>query len=94
MAAMAVIQAHTIFKGHVQGVGFRFTAQRLATNLGVCGWVKNLPNGDVEIVAEAEQPAVDVFLEKIRNHFSRYIVDEKIQIVQPVTRLNDFDIRF
>ncbi len=91
---MAAIQAHVIFKGHVQGVGFRFTVQRIARNLGVCGWVKNLFDNDVEVVAEAEQLVVDTFLEKIRDSFSRYIVDEQIQISQPVQRLNNFEIRF
>ena len=75
-------------------MGFRFTVQRIARNLGVCGWVKNLFDSDVEVVAEAEQLVVDTFLEKIRDSFSRYIVDEEIQINQPVQRLNNFEIRF
>ncbi len=46
-----------LIAGMVQGVGFRFFAQRLAGRLGVAGYVKNLPDGRVEVyaVGQAEQ---------------------------------------
>ncbi len=47
-----------IVSGRVQGVGFRWASQKAARQLGVHGYVRNLPNGDVEIVAEGDDSAV------------------------------------
>jgi acylphosphatase len=46
---------HLVIRGRVQGVGFRFTAYDEAKDLALAGWVRNLANGDVEIVAEGRQ---------------------------------------
>ncbi len=48
-------QVHVYYAGRVQGVGFRFTTQDLARELMVSGWVKNLREGRVELLAEAEE---------------------------------------
>lgn len=53
--------------GSVQGVGFRFFAQRAALETGVRGWVRNLPDGTVESVAEGEDVAVHRFVERLRH---------------------------
>lgn len=50
-------------KGKVQGVFFRASAKAVADQLGVKGTVKNDPNGDVVIEAEADQPTLDLFLD-------------------------------
>lgn len=44
--------------GRVQGVGFRFFVQREATRLGLCGWVRNTADGDVELVARGSRQAL------------------------------------
>lgn len=44
--------------GSVQGVGYRFFAQRTAERLGIAGYAKNLPDGRVEIYAVASEPAL------------------------------------
>ena len=54
--------AHVYYSGRVQGIGFRFTAQRIAEELGVCGWVKNLDDGRVEILAQAGEDKLKDFL--------------------------------
>ena len=46
---------HLVIRGRVQGVGFRFSAYDEAKELGLAGWVRNLPNGDVDIVAEGSR---------------------------------------
>jgi acylphosphatase len=46
---------HLIIRGRVQGVGFRFTAFDEAKDLALAGWVRNLPSGEVEIVAEGSR---------------------------------------
>jgi acylphosphatase len=50
------------YSGRVQGVGFRYTAQHLAAGYQVAGYVRNLPDGDVELVAEGEADEVERFL--------------------------------
>jgi acylphosphatase len=53
-------------RGRVQGVGFRYFTQRTAVRLGVRGWVRNLPNGDVEVQAEASTIVLGQFREELR----------------------------
>jgi acylphosphatase len=91
---MSNIQAHVVFRGRVQGVGFRFTVERLAVNSGINGWVKNLSNGDVELVIEAEKKAVDDFLDKLRSQFHNYIHDEEIDLTDASANFDDFQIKF
>lgn len=55
---MAQKQIHLVVRGRVQGVFFRASAQREARRLGLTGWVKNRPDGFVEIVAEGEEDDV------------------------------------
>ena len=55
-------QLHCIVKGFVQGVFFRSSTQREAKRMGVTGWVRNLPNGTVEIVAEGDDETLKDFL--------------------------------
>ncbi|HTL71110.1 MAG TPA: acylphosphatase [Candidatus Eisenbacteria bacterium] len=60
------LRAHVYYSGRVQGVGFRFTAERFALDLGLTGWVKNLPDGRVEVVCEGPRDRIEAFLEKIK----------------------------
>ncbi len=52
-------KAHIVVEGLVQGVGFRWFALRKAEQLGLPGWVSNLPNGRVEVVASGNTAALD-----------------------------------
>jgi acylphosphatase len=52
---------HIVIRGKVQGVGFRYHAQAKARSLGILGWVRNLKDGTVELVAEGEQVAISNF---------------------------------
>jgi acylphosphatase len=53
--AFAVMVYRYIVKGRVQGVGFRWFVQREAAQLGLRGWVRNTPEGDVEVLAAGTQ---------------------------------------
>jgi acylphosphatase len=54
------------FSGTVQGVGFRFTAERLARRFPITGFVRNLEDGRVEVTAEGEEASLIEFLTAIR----------------------------
>ena len=89
------MRAQAIYKGRVQGVGFRFTAQRYANEIGITGYVKNLCGGQVEIVVEGEKKKVETFLEKIKKGpLSRYIDDVEIHYSEYTGAFRDFHIRF
>lgn len=62
-----------IYKGRVQGVGFRYTAQRLAAGFPVVGFVRNLPGGEVELVVEGAADQVDAFLAAVARQMAGYI---------------------
>jgi acylphosphatase len=62
MAAADLVRAHVVVTGHVQGVGFRFTTVDQAQRLGVRGWVRNQPDGSVEVQAEGERAAVEALV--------------------------------
>ena len=72
-----------VVTGSVQGVGFRFFAERAARELGVRGWVRNRPDGSVETVAEGEEEAVAGYLRRLRlgpraSHVESVIVEELV----------------
>ena len=55
-----------LYEGYVQGVGFRWTTKRIAHGYEVSGWVRNLPDGRVELQVSGEEEEVDAFLRAIR----------------------------
>ncbi|MGH7771885.1 MAG: acylphosphatase [Candidatus Binatia bacterium] len=56
------VRVHLWIEGMVQGVFFRASTQEKATRLGLKGWVKNCPDGSVEVVAEGEKEKIDNFV--------------------------------
>jgi acylphosphatase len=71
---MATICKRVTYAGRVQGVGFRYTAQQLAAGYPrVAGHVRNLPNGEVELVAEGPADQVDAFLAAVAQRMAGYI---------------------
>ncbi len=87
-------QVQVYYSGRVQGVGFRFSAERVAIELGICGWVKNLADGRVEIVAQAEQEKLEDLLKRIADDFSQYIRDADVRWIDPTENFSDFGVRF
>ena len=56
---------HVFYEGRVQGVGFRWSAKNVARGYEVTGWIKNLPDGSVEMQVCGEVGEVDAFIEAI-----------------------------
>lgn len=82
-----------IFRGNVQGVGFRYTAHRTADGYAIWGYVRNLSNGDVELVLEGDSQQIDRYLADLKGQFEGYI-DSQDEKVQPFTgRFSSFTIR-
>ncbi len=88
------VQRIVYFSGHVQGVGFRYTACRVARGFDVVGFVRNLPDGRVHLVAEGEPPEVKRFIEAIRSEM-RGLIREVTSNEAPATgRFRRFDVAF
>jgi len=62
---MAFTRARVIVRGIVQGVGFRYWTERRAQALGLNGWVRNLPDGSVEVLLEGEETIVGEMIEAL-----------------------------
>ncbi len=61
------------YEGYVQGVGFRYRATQIASDYSVTGFVRNLPDGRVELVAEGEEGEVREFLDRVKESMSQHI---------------------
>jgi acylphosphatase len=72
---MARERRRVYFTGRVQGVGFRATCRWLARGLDIVGYVRNLPDGRVELVAEGDPGEIDRFLDAIRQEAGGFIRD-------------------
>ena len=81
--------------GKVQGVGFRMYTQQKAQQLGVSGYVRNLRNGDVEIVAAGEAAKVDALMEWAKSGSPSAVVNNlKIEVLTDnLEEFADFEIR-
>jgi len=92
---MAHKSVHCFFSGVVQGIGFRYTTRDIARRLGVKGWVKNLPDGRVELYADAEEKTLSALLGAItQSSLGGYIKDAHVQWGEPDASLTDFTITF
>ncbi len=75
------------FEGRVQGVGFRYTVKDLSRGFEVCGWVKNLPDGSVELQVMGESDEVESFIKEIAEesnvaHHIKNLIAVKIPLLE------------
>ena len=81
--------------GTVQGVGFRYFTQRKASRLGLVGYVRNMPNGSVEMEVEGERDVVDAFLDSVRAGPPGSRVRDFYTDARPIQRIShEFEIRY
>ena len=82
-----------LYEGKVQGVGFRSSVLSLAKGYELTGWVKNLPDGRVEVLASGEAAELEDFLQGIReSHLSGHIEHENVTPSAPEPGLKGFRI--
>jgi acylphosphatase len=85
---------HVIFIGRVQGVGFRFTAHRMAQRHQLSGFVRNLPDGTVEMLAQGPARDIDDCIRDIKDYFGDYLRETRIQEIPADPKYKDFRITF
>jgi acylphosphatase len=90
---MELVHAHLWIAGRVQGVGYRFSAQDVATLNGLAGWVKNLPDGRVEAVLEGDRAAVEDVIQWCHQGPPHATVTEVLVKYEPLEGLKGFEIR-
>jgi acylphosphatase len=85
---------HVIFKGNVQGVGFRYTARSIAQRYSITGYVKNLTSGAVEVVAEGTEAQLAAFADEIGREMGGCIETRTVHWNQPTGEFLAFSVRF
>jgi acylphosphatase len=86
------IAKRVLYSGNVQGVGFRRRAESVARGFAVGGYVRNLPDGTVELHAEGEAAQVNAFLAGVAARLGREIDDAQVSTGAPAG-LETFTIR-
>ncbi len=76
----SMIRITVTYTGRVQGVGFRYTTAHIAQRFAVAGYVMNLPDRRVELVAEGDRKEAHAFLAAIKETLGQYINDMKQDI--------------
>ena len=83
------------WSGRVQGVGFRYTTEAAALELGVTGWVRNMPDGRVEALAEGPEKILKTLLDRISSGpMKGYIRGVQVRWEEPTGEFDDFRVRF
>jgi acylphosphatase len=83
------------YTGRVQGVGFRYSVKQIAASYEVIGWVRNLPDGRVELAASGDQAEVEAFIAAIAgSHLAPHIKEAAVREAEPPARpAQGFEIR-
>jgi acylphosphatase len=88
-----MIRRTTHFSGHVQGVGFRYTAIHVARGFEVVGYVRNLPDGRVELLAEGNEAEIARFLDALAEKMEGRIRGRTNVDSPPTGEFNEFSAR-
>jgi acylphosphatase len=83
-----------VYSGRVQGVGFRYSTRSIARNYDVTGFVRNLSDGRVELVAEGSSEQLDGFLEEVADRLSGHIREAQSDRQPAQREFANFAIRY
>ena len=84
---------HIYFSGRVQGVGFRFTSRQVAGRFDVAGWVKNLPNGSVEMVVEGSSDQLEQYVAAVAESTHGHVADMQVTKSKATGEFTEMEIR-
>jgi len=87
-------RARIVYSGAVQGVGFRWTAERAGNSNRLTGWVQNCPDGTVEAVCEGKEEDIQAFMRNIKKQMGDYIRSMNIDWQNPTGEFDSFTIKF
>jgi acylphosphatase len=82
-----------LFFGRVQGVGFRFTTAELARFCSIQGYVRNRPDGSVELVAQGAEQEIDRLLEQLGKRFAGNIEERTVEDLAGGETFTSFEVR-
>jgi len=91
---MSAERVEAFFEGMVQGVGFRFTAVRVSKDYSVTGFVRNLRDGRVQVIAEGEKAELQSFIRAIESRMKGYVTGTKTSWAAATGQYSEFDIAF
>jgi acylphosphatase len=84
---------HVFYEGRVQGIGFRYSARQIATGYDVAGWIRNLPDGRVEMLVSGDTQELTEFLQAIRDsHLAAVVRNVTMEEAPPPAGLRGFEI--
>ncbi|MBF0385707.1 MAG: acylphosphatase [Candidatus Omnitrophica bacterium] len=87
-----MVRAHIFYSGMVQGVGFRYTVRNYAREFNLHGWVRNLQDGRVEILAEGKQESIDDLFREVEREFASNIRKKEIDYSESLKEFVSFEI--
>jgi acylphosphatase len=93
MGEAGQVRARVSFRGHVQGVGFRYTARHVAASYAVRGFVRNEPDGSVTLVAEGKRAEVAAFVDALGGELAAYIHERDVRWEAATGEFDGFGIR-
>ena len=89
------MRVHIVVIGHVQGVGFRYYTFKKAREIGIAGFVKNLPDGTVEIEAEGERSLLEELIEAVKVGPRTAVVNDlHINWEEPTGEYQNFSVEY
>jgi len=89
----AAVRARVVFRGNVQGVGFRYATRHVAAAHTVTGYVRNQADGSVELVAEGEREDVEAFVNAVAEEMAPYVRRREVHWEAASGEFDGFGIR-
>ena len=91
---LKMIRIDAIVRGSVQGVGYRYFVIDRAEELGIVGYARNLPHGDVEVVAEGDRTSLESFIAVLKQGpYSASVSEVKVERTAATGEFSFFGIR-